>query len=296
MTDSILPFMIESSGLRGRMVTLDSVLDKILDAHGYVEPVARLTAELATMAVMLGSMLKYDGIFTLQVQSEGAVKVLVSDFTSAGDLRACATLNKDFAEAGNNEAVLLGQGYVAFTVDQGENTERYQGIVALSPGGLQDSIQAYFTQSEQIRTGIRMAVSRIDGHWRGAAIMLQDMPEEGGMIPQSEGGIVSVAEDNWRRAMIFLQTCTDEELLSSSISREDLLFRLFHEDGVRAFDSRTVQKGCRCTMEKIRGILSTMSDDDIAHMTENGKISVTCEFCNHDFSFDPDDCGRNMNS
>ncbi|QQG35703.1 MAG: Hsp33 family molecular chaperone HslO [Micavibrio aeruginosavorus] len=292
MTDTILPFIIESSGLRGRLVRLDSVLDKILEAHGYIEPVARLTAELATMAVMLGSMLKYEGIFTLQVQTEGAIKILVSDFTSAGDLRACATLDKDFMTE-DQGASLLGKGYVAFTVDQGENTERYQGIVELSPGGLLESIQTYFTQSEQIRTGVRMAVSRIDGRWRGAAIMLQDMPEEGGILP-SEGVIVSAAEDDWRRAMILLQSCTDEELLSASIDGEDVLFRLFHEDGVRVFDKKPAQKGCRCTMEKIGGILSTMPPDDIAHMAENGRITVTCEFCNHDFSFDPEAFRRNI--
>lgn len=294
MTDTILPFMIEASGLRGRLVRLDTVLDKILEAHGYLAPVAHLTGELATMAVMLGSMLKYDGVFTLQIQSEGAVKMLVSDFTSSGDLRACATLNNDqaaTAELGR----LLDKGYMAFTVDQGENTERYQGIVELRPGGLLESMQAYFTQSEQIRTGIRMVVAQVEGRWRGAAIMLQDMPEEGGVIAP-EGPSISTEDDNWRRAMILLQTCADDELLSLSCSGEELLFRLFHEDGVRVFESRPVQKGCRCTMEKINGILSTMSPEDIAHMTDNGQITVTCEFCNHDFSFDPEAFGRNMNS
>ncbi|MCM2344677.1 MAG: Hsp33 family molecular chaperone HslO [Alphaproteobacteria bacterium] len=293
MTDTILPFMIEASGLRGRLVRLDTVLDKILEAHGYLAPVAHLTGELATMAVMLGSMLKYDGVFTLQIQSEGVVKMLVGDFTSSGDLRACATLNNDqaaTAELGR----LLDKGYMAFTVDQGENTERYQGIVELRPGGLLESMQAYFTQSEQIRTGIRMAVAQVEGRWRGAAIMLQDMPEEGGVIAP-EGPSISTEDDNWRRAMILLQTCADDELLSLSCSGEELLFRLFHEDGVRVFESRPVQKGCRCTMEKINGILSTMSPEDIDHMTDNGQITVTCEFCNHDFSFDPEAFGRNMN-
>lgn len=285
MPDIILPFMIESSGLRGRIVRLDSVLDQILEAHGYIAPVAQLTAEAATMAVLLGSMLKYDGIFTLQVQGDGPVRMLVSDFTSGGDIRACATLAKDSAiESGDMN--LLGKGHMAFTVDQGEYTERYQGIVALKNNSLLDSMQAYFVQSEQIRTGIKMIVSRIDGHWRGTAIMIQDMPEEGG-IPAGEGTDVSEAEDNWRRIMILLQTCTDEELLSGQLTSDELLFRLFHEEGVRIFDEKVLQKGCRCTMEKVEGVLSTLSDNDIEHMTENGRITMTCEFCNQDFHFDP---------
>ncbi len=293
MADIILPFMVEASGFRGRVVRLDDALDQILQAHQYAAPVSKLTAETAVMCVLLGSMLKYDGIFTLQVQGDGPVKMLVSDFVSNGDIRACATVGPD-AQIGDDAAHLLGSGYMAFTVDQGENTERYQGIVELKNESLLESMQAYFTQSEQIRTGTRLAVGMVDGRWRGAAIMIQDMPEEGGILSASEGVDVSESEDHWRRAMMLLQTCTDEELLSPLLTPEELLFRLFHEEGVRVFDSRTVQKGCRCTMEKVEGVLKTLSADDIAHMTENGKITMTCEFCSRDFDFDPNEIGRNI--
>ncbi len=295
MSDIVLPFMIESSRLRGRVVRLDSVLDQILQAHKYAEPVAQMTAEIATLAVLLGSMLKYEGIFTLQVQGDGPVKILVSDYTSAGDVRACATLDKE-AVIAKDATGLLGKGHMAFTVDQGEHTERYQGIVELRNNSLLESMQAYFVQSEQIRTGIKMAVAQVGGQWRATAIMVQDMPEEGGVTASYESADVSEQEDNWRRVMILLQTSTNEEMLSRLLSPEELLFRLFHEEGIRVFSPKTLQKGCRCSMEKVERVLSTMDADDIAHITENGKVTMTCEFCSRDFDFDPQTLGRNMDS
>lgn len=287
MTDIALPFMIESSGLRGRLVRMDDVLQQILASHAYPEPVSRLTAEVATLAVLLGSMLKYDGIFTLQTQSEGSIKMLVSDFTSAGDVRACAKIADDGVLVADN---MLGKGYMAFTVDQGAHMERYQGIVELKDNDLQKSIQAYFTQSEQIRTGIKLAVGQVDGQWRGAAIMLQDMPEEGGIPSAGEGGEVSADEEQWRHAMILLESATDQELLT--LSPEDMLFRLFHEDGVRVFEPKPLQKNCRCSMEKVQGVLITLSPDDIAHITVDGKVRMTCEFCSREYQFDPADVRR----
>lgn len=293
MSDIILPFMIESSGLRGRVVRLDDALDQILKAHDYSAPVAQMTAEIATLAVLLGSMLKYEGIFTLQVQGDGPVKMLVSDFMSNGDIRACATVEKD---AVIDDSDLLGKGHMAFTVDQGEHTERYQGIVELKNNSLMQSIQAYFVQSEQIRTGIKMAVAQVDGHWRGTAIMLQDMPEEGGIPVAGENPDAPEHEDNWRRVMMLLQTSTDEEMLSTLLSPEEMLFRLFHEEGVRVFSAKTVQKNCRCSMEKVEGVLTTLSAEDIAHITKDGKITMTCEFCSRDFDFDPARLGRKMDA
>lgn len=293
MSDIILPFMIESSGLRGRVVRLDEALDQIVKAHDYRAPVAQLTAEVATMAVMLGSMLKYDGIFTLQVQGDGPVKMLVSDFVSNGDVRACATVEKD-AVINEGDTDLLGKGHMAFTVDQGEHMERYQGIVELKNNSLMQSIQSYFVQSEQIRTGIKMAVAQVDGHWRGTAIMLQDMPEEGGIPVAGENPDAPEHEDNWRRVMMLLQTSTDEEMLSTLLSPEEMLFRLFHEEGVRVFNPKKVQKNCRCTMEKVEGVLAALSADDIAHITKDGKITMTCEFCSRHFDFDPADLGRKI--
>lgn len=285
MTDDnfILPFQLESSALRGRVVRLDTAVDDILSAHAYPEAVNGHLAQTITLAAMLSSMLKYDGIFTLQAQGQGALSMLVSDMTSAGVIRGCATFDKDeLADKGTALGDLMGEGYMAFTVDQGEGTERYQGIVELKDT-LEGSIQHYFTQSEQIQTGIVLAAARVDGSWRAQGIMIQHMPEEGGKKPGN------MEEDDWRRAMVLMQSCKADELLDPGLSAEDILFRLFHEEGVRVYDLQALRKGCRCSEEKIAAMLKMMSDDDIRDMTVDGSIAMTCEFCSREYRFNPAD-------
>ncbi len=280
-------FQLESSAIRGRIVRLGSALDDILNAHNYPEDVLHLTAETMTLGVMLSSMLKYDGIFTLQTKGDGPVSMLVADMTTDGKIRACATYDKDTiadAQYKANRAELLGGGYMAFTVDQGEFAERYQGIVELKPESLIASVQNYFAQSEQIATGMMMAVGKVDGKWRGCGIMLQQMPEETATYNKDQS---NVNEDDWRRSMILLSSVKEEELLSADIGANDLLFRLFHEEGVRVFETHALEKSCRCSAERVEGILSTMSDEDIEEITEDGKITITCEFCSRDYILDP---------
>lgn len=283
MDDNLVQtFQLDGPNLRGRILRLGTVMDEILRRHAYPEPVTQLTGEVAVLAMLLSSMIKYDGIFTLQTQSDGPVSMLVADIVSPGILRACARFNADeIPERTDAPVTLMGQGYLAFTVDQGENTEQYQGIVSLTGGALQDSVQHYFSQSEQITTGIRMAMSRnSDGHWRAGAIMLQMLPEQAG----AEKG--ESKEDDWRRTMILLQSCTDEELLDPELSQNDLLFRLFHEEDVRVFDPAPVREGCRCSQERAKGIIDMMTQEDRDDMTVEGKIQVKCEFCDREYNFD----------
>lgn len=292
----ILPFQLESSLIRGRIVRMGSVLNDILSAHDYPADALHLTGEVAVLCAMLSSMLKYDGIFTLQVKGEGPVTMLVSDMTSEGGIRACASFKADDlarATFKNNRAELLGEGHMAFTVDQGENTERYQGIVELKPESLIGSVQHYFIQSEQISTGMVMAVGRTkDGQWRGSGIMLQKMPEHGGVARDKS----NVDEDDWRRTMILLGSTKDEELISPDLSARDLLFRLFHEEGVRIFEPQGLEKTCRCNERRVETILEGMSDEDLAEMTQDGKITMTCEFCSRTYVYNPEDFmkGRNQ--
>jgi molecular chaperone Hsp33 len=283
--DLILPFQLESSSLRGRIVRLGSVLDGILSAHDYPDAINTQMAETITLTAMLSSMLKYEGIFTLQAQSqgEGAVSMLVADMVSNGDIRGCATFNEDkLAKVkGSSLHDLMGKGYIAFTVDQGEETERYQGIVELKPEGLIESVQHYFTQSEQIATGIILAVGKRDGKWRAQGMMLQHMPEEGGKP------LGNAEEDDWRRAMILMQSCKEEELLDPALGAYDLLTRLFHEEGVRVYNATPIHKKCRCSEEKVKGVLKLMSEEDIREMIVDGSITMTCEFCSTHYTFDP---------
>lgn len=299
----IRPFQLETSSLRGRIVRLDDVIHDILEKHDYPDIVSQMLGETITLTALLSSMLKYEGIFTLQTQGDGPISMMVSDITSTGDLRGCAAFKEDRVEeakkqlsvfskeqrgegSDNQLAQLLGKGHIAFTVDQGENTERYQGIVELKGASLVDCVQHYFAQSEQIDTGIKLAVGKRDGKWRASGIMLQKLPEEGG----EKGVVVSKSnmdEDDWRRAMILMQSCTDDELLDADLSGYDILLRLFHEEGIRVFDPQPVAKKCRCSMEKIENVLAMMSADERDEIVVDDKISMVCEFCSHNYVLDP---------
>jgi len=303
-TDNFVqPFQLETSSIRGRIVRLGSVLDEILDAHDYPLPVSHLVAETITLGIALSSMLKYEGIFTLQAQGDGPLKMLVSDVTSQGVVRGCASYDaerfqksreqisalKTKESSQNHLAQYLGKGYLAFTVDQGANTDRYQGIVDIKGASMVDCVQHYFTQSEQIGTGIKMAVGKRGDHWRAAAIMLQNMPEDG---QNPESGVGNMCEDDWRRAMILLDSCTEDEFLSPELSSNELLFRLFHEEGVRVYDRKEIKKGCRCEEERVRNILMSMSEEDIKDMSVEKAIHMTCEFCSKTYSFKESDILR----
>lgn len=299
LDDNIIqPFQLESSSLRGRSVRCGAVLDQILAAHDYPYPVAHLVAETVTLALLLSSMLKYEGIFTLQAKGEGPVSMLVADVTSAGEVRGCATFDADRLEAArqqlsalktpessqNHLAQYLGAGYMAFTVDQGGNTDRYQGIVELKGASLVDCVQHYFTQSEQIKTGIKMAAGLRDGVWRAGGIMLQHMPESDG---RGEEFISNLKEDDWRRSMILMDSCTDDEFLDPELSENELLLRLFHEEGVRVFEPQPIIKSCRCDEGRVRNMIRAMSQDDIDYITIDGHIEVKCEFCSQQYRLDP---------
>lgn len=279
--DFILPFQLESCQLRGRIIRLHRGLDDILGAHAYPEKVSRLLGETVTLCGLLSSMLKYKGIFTLQVQGDGPLSMLVSDINSGGGIRGCAAFKEERLEAvGEALQDLTGKGHIAFTVDQGPKTDRYQGIVELKGQTLLECVQHYFAQSEQIETGIVMGVGLCDGQWRAQGLMLQRMPEEGG---NASGNI---EEDDWRRAMILMQSCKEEELLDSNLSAQDILRRLFHEEGVRVYEPQFLEKTCRCSSEKVESILKKMPEEDKKEIAENGKITMTCEFCNQDYVFD----------
>jgi molecular chaperone Hsp33 len=293
LSDYIRPFQIETSGLRGRLVRLGPELDGILGRHAYPAPVARFLAETLTLATLLSAMLKYDGVFTLQGKGDGPLKLLVADVTSEGKMRAFAQYDAAAFEGESGArmtedaelapaAALLGKGYLAFTVDQGENTERYQGIVELYGKTLADCVQHYFRQSEQIDTGVAVAAELTEAGWRAGGVMLQRMPEEGGTAPI----LSSADEDGWRRAMVLLSSATPQELIGASVAGDDLLYRLFHQDGVRAYPAKLLSFGCRCSDERVRGMLKGLARDDIDHLKVDGKVEVSCQFCSTVYRYD----------
>jgi len=283
--DVVQPFQIENTGLRGRMVRMGPLLDEILGSHAYPEPVAQMLGETVVLAAILASALKYDGVFTLQTKGDGPVAFMVADVTSGGDIRGYARFDRERLAAAPATGVsgLLGQGHLAFTVDQGEHTERYQGIVALAGESLAECVTHYFRQSEQLQTGIKLAVGRQGGHWRGAGLMLQRMPDPSHAAPASD------REDDWRRAMILMDSATDAELLDPALPSNDLLFRLFHEDGVRVWAPSALRAKCRCSRDRVAGALAGIPRSELDDLKVDGHVSVTCEFCNRTYRFDDAD-------
>ncbi len=281
--DYVLPFQLESAPLRGRLVRLGPVIDTILHQHAYPQAIGVLLSEAITLGVALGTSLKFDGVFTLQAKGDGLVRLLVADITHDGGIRAYAQFEETKLIDVKADTHLLGKGYLAFTVDQKMKQDRYQGIVELDGGTLAEAVQHYFRQSEQLPTGVVVAVRRDDqGHWHGGCLMLQQMPREGGISHASD---TSVADD-WHRAMLLLGTCTPEELTDPTLSAENLLIRLFHEEGVRAYDPMGLRHQCRCSAERVTDMLRSLPRPEIEDLAVNGLISVTCEFCNKTYEFD----------
>jgi molecular chaperone Hsp33 len=280
--DFIRPFQIEALGIRGRAVRLSRAADEIIQKHAYPEPVARLLAEMLTVAAALASALKYEGVFTLQTKSEGAVRLMVVDVTSAGAMRGYAQFDAEAVAALPQDASLprlLGGGYLAFTVDQGEDTDRYQGIVELIGVNLVECVQHYFRQSEQLQAGFKLAVSKPGNHWHSGVIMLQRLPRE------DQSSVTEVDDEAWRRAMTLLASCTSKELLDEDLPIDDLLYRLFHEDGVRVFKGQTLRAQCRCSRDRVSSVLRSLPRSELAELETEGALEVTCEFCNSKYRF-----------
>jgi molecular chaperone Hsp33 len=287
--DLVQPFQIEPFALRGRLVRLGPALDTILTQHAYPVPVATMLGEAITLAVALAGALKYEGVFTLQTKGDGPIKMMVADVTTAGAMRGYAQFDAARLDAGpatlGPVPRLLGAGYLALTVDQGEHTERYQGIVELQGSTLAECVHHYFRQSEQVEAALKVAVAQVPGdsaapRWRAGALMIQRLPREAFTLERE------TEDEAWRRAAIFMSSSTSAELIDPALAPERLLFRLFHEDGVRAFAPHALAAKCRCSRHRVETVLRALTPDEIAEMKIDGKIIVTCEFCSAVYHFD----------
>ena len=279
-------FQVEGVDVRGRLVRMGPALDAVLDAHDYPKPVSIMLAETLTLAVTLASALKYEGIFTLQVQSDGPISLLVADITSEGALRGYARFDEarvSEASEGKSAPVprLLGAGHLAFTVDQGADMERYQGIAELDGATLADCAHNYFRHSEQLDTAIFVSarVADVNSDAAAGALMVQRMPNAKNDDEEHE--------DGWRRAVAILASLTEAELLDSELSSESLLFRLYHEDGVRAYKAYDLFHRCRCSRDKVAMTLKAFPRAEIT--TDDGQSQVVCEFCKADYTFTSED-------
>lgn len=311
--DSVRPFQVEGLDVRGRAVSLAASLDEMLHKHDYPDAVARLLGEAILLTALFGTSLKRDGRFVFQTNTDGPVSMLVVDYRTPGDVRGYARFDRDavqaLADGTRDEGGLLGQGHLAMTIEQGAETTRYQGIVALNGNTLEDAVHEYFQQSEQIPTRIRVAVAEIllreetgaaRSAWRGGGVMVQFLPESedririrdlpGGDDPAAAESTAETVEDDddaWVEARAIAETIEDHELTDPDISSDRLLFRLFHERGVRVFDSRPIRHRCQCTRERIAGVIAQFPETERQEMVQDGRIVVTCEFCNQVYEFAP---------
>jgi len=308
--DTILPFAVRALDLRGRIVRLGAAVDNILSSHDYPVPVAKLLGEAIVLTVMLGSSLKFEGRFILQTQSDGPVRMLVVDFTSPGKVRACARFEAErvaAAIAANAAAPgqLLGHGHLAMTIDQGSEMSRYQGLVPLEGGDLEQAAHEYFARSEQIPTRVRLAVAEefragengARRHWRAGGLLLQFLPASPdramkadlhpGTAPPGTAPHVLPEDEAWIEGRSLVATVGDIELIDPALSSERLAYRLFHERGVRVFRAAPVNAQCSCSRGSVENMLKSFSQEDRDDMVEDGRITVTCEFCSSTYVFAP---------
>jgi molecular chaperone Hsp33 len=284
-------FQIEGWPVRGRLVRLGSAIDAILSAHDYPEPVAALLGEACALAALIGSSLKFEGRLIVQAQGDGPVRYVVADYDTQGHLRGycrfdeaeVAAASQGFARPGAK--TLLGEGLFVMTLDRGPDFERTQGITPIEGESLSLAAEHYFQQSEQIPTRVRLAVGAVTTDagtaWRAGGAMIQVIAAD-----DARGETL----ETWDRSRALFQTLGDDELIDPTVAPETLLFRLFHEDGVRLEDPRALQAVCRCSKDRIGAVLASFGPEERAEMVEDdGKIRVTCEYCATVYELTPEE-------
>lgn len=292
--DTCVSFHINNGAFRGRLVRLDQVINTILSKHAYPRPVSAVLAEATALGILLASTLKYDGLFTLQTKSNGPVSMIVVDVTSEGKVRAYARFDEEHLK--KSQALrksegeiepsphLMGEGYLAFTVDQGDKAELYQGVVDLQGKTLSECALRYFKQSEQIDTDLQLFLRAPEGDsdtWNSGGIFIQKLPELGGKIdPQID------LSESWNEAKIFMESLQADEMFDSELSSAEILHRLYHSSDLIVSAQKDYQFGCRCSREKLQSTLSGFKPEEIESLCENGKITATCQFCSEQYSFD----------
>jgi molecular chaperone Hsp33 len=275
------------------LVKLGPTVDTILSRHDYPEPVSKLLGEAVALTALLGAALKFEGKFILQASTDGPVDLLVADYQVPGGLRGYARFSAERLAELPAGGRLLGEGHLAMTIDRGVDTERYQGVVPLEGESLTEAADTYFRQSEQLPTFIRLAVARHyragggggrSWTWRAGGLLVQKLTREGGRSVAREAAF---SEEDWTRAKALAETVEDHELLDPLLPPDRLLYRLFHDEQVRAFRAVPLESYCSCSRGRVEDLLKRFSAEDLADMVVDGEVWVTCEFCNSRYQFDP---------
>jgi molecular chaperone Hsp33 len=291
--DLAAAFQIEGWPVRGRLVRLGEAIDRVLSAHAYPEPVAALLGEACALAALVGSSLKFEGRLIVQAQGDGPVRYVVADYDTSGAIRGycrfdeaeVAAASTGFARPGAQ--TLLGKGVFIMTLDRGPDFERTQGITPIEGESLSLCAEHYFEQSEQLPTKVRLAVGSVKtdagDQWRAGGAMIQ--------VVASDAARGST-EDVWDRSRALFATLGDDELIDPTVAPETLLYRLFHEDGVRLENAQPLTAACRCSKDRITAVLGSFDPAERADMVEDdGKIRVTCEYCASVYEIEPAEVG-----
>ncbi|VDC23566.1 Hsp33 family molecular chaperone HslO [Pseudogemmobacter humi] len=307
--DTVLPFQLDRSGIRGRVARLDGVLDQVLAQHNYPPAIEALVAEAALLTALIGQTIKLRWKLSLQVRGNGPARLIATDYygpQAEGEparIRAYASFDADRISGTPDPFGLIGEGYFAVMLDQGQGMLPYQGFTPIAGGSIAACAGAYFAQSEQLPTRFQLSFgkSAVPGQaasWRAGGVMLQHMPQTGGVAASGgsgEGGLLTHADilsgepaEDWNRANLLLDTVEELEMIGPLVAPTDLLVRLFHEESPRVFDAQPVRFGCSCSEEKVRSTLSIYSRKDIAHMTTaEGIVTADCQFCGAHYEMDP---------
>lgn len=312
--DTVLPFQLDRSDIRGRVARLDGVLEKVLGQHDYPAPIEALVAETALLTALIGQTIKLRWKLSLQIRGTGPIRILATDYYGPSEdgaparVRGWASFDAEALDPGKDPFSQIGEGYFAVLIDQGSGTVPYQGITPLAGGSLAACAQTYFAQSEQLPTRFALSYGRStlpgqDEHWRAGGVMIQLMPKASSSVAaqegSGEGGLLEHHDildgeegENWNRVNHLLDTVEDMELVGPSVQPTDLLVRLFHEELPRVFDSQRIEFGCTCSAERVRDSLAIYSAKDIGHMTTpEGTVTADCQFCGAHYVFDPETLG-----
>jgi molecular chaperone Hsp33 len=312
--DTVLPFQLDVSDIRGRVVRLDGALDEILSQHQYPPQIEALVAETALLTALIGQSIKLRWKLSLQVRGKGAARLIATDYYGPSEdgeparIRAYASYDAERLDPEASAYSQVGEGYFAVMLDQGTGMMPYQGFTPIAGNSLSDCAQTYFAQSEQLPTrfALTFGKSQMPGeasHWRGGGVMLQHMPQVGQSVASpegsGEGGLLTHTDilagepaENWTRVNALLDTVEELELIGPTVQPTELLVRLFHEEGPRVFDATPVHFGCSCSAEKVQQTMSIYSQKDIVHMTTpEGIVTADCQFCGAHYEFDPKTLG-----
>lgn len=312
--DTVLPFQLDQSDIRGRVVRLDGVLEQVLSQHSYPPLIEALVAEAALLTALIGQSVKLRWKLSLQIRGNGPARLIATDYYGPSEdgeparIRAYASYDADRLDPNADPFSQIGTGYFAVMLDQGEGMVPYQGFTPIAGGSLSSCAETYFAQSEQLPTrfSLTFGQSAEPGratHWRGGGVMLQHMPKAGMSVAadqgSGEGGLLQHSDilggeegESWTRVNILLDTVEDIELIGPHVTPSELLVRLFHEEGPRVFDAQPVRFGCSCSEEKVRNTMSIYSQRDIEKMTTpEGIVTADCQFCGAHYEMDPTTLG-----